>query len=248
MDENLRTRHVSPLSGAFNFRDLGGLATRDGRVTQRGRLYRSDTLQALTPDDVVRLTVELGVEAIIDLRLASEVAGEGRGPLASFAGVRHINTPLQMASADKLPAEDVLNALYLGSLQPGSMLPRAVEHLANLAGRPTVFHCAAGKDRTGLLAALVLRLLGADDETIVADYMASAHNMPRMLERFASWPRYRDHLAGMPPQVYAVEEPPIRLFLAELDKRYGGARAWALSNGILSEALAHLEHELLAAR
>ena len=81
MDENLQTRHVSPLSGAFNFRDLGGLATRDGRVTQCGRLYRSDTLQALTPDDVVRLTVEFGLEAIVDLRLASEVAGEGRGPV-----------------------------------------------------------------------------------------------------------------------------------------------------------------------
>ena len=159
-----------------------------------------------------------------------------------------INTPLEMASTDKLPAEEVLNALYLGSLEPGSMLPRAVEHLAGLAGRPKVFHCAAGKDRTGLMAALVLRLLGVDDEAIVADYMASAHNMPRMLERFASWPRYRDHLAGMPPQVYAVEEPPIRLFLAELDVRYGGARAWASSNGIRPEALAHLEHGLLTAR
>lgn len=76
-------------------------------MTQRGRLDRSDTLQALTPDDVVRSTVEFGVAAIIDLRLAREVAGERQGPLAGFVGVRHINTPLQMASADKLRAEGV---------------------------------------------------------------------------------------------------------------------------------------------
>ncbi len=145
-------------------------------------------------------------------------------------------------------AEEVLNALYLGSLEPGSMLPSAVGLLADFAGHPTVFHCAAGKDRAGLVAAVVLRLLGVDDDVIVADYMASAENMPRMLERFASWPTYRDHLAGMPPQVYAVEEPPIRLFLAELDSRYGNARAWALSNGIPSETLARLEHALLVAR
>jgi protein-tyrosine phosphatase len=248
MDENHQKRHISPLTGAFNFRDLGGLATRDGRVTQRGRLYRSDTLQALTPEDVIQLTAQFGVEAIVDLRLPDEVADEGRGPLASFVGIRHINTPLDMASIDNLRPEEVLNALYLSSLEPGSMLPMAVEHLASLAGRPTVFHCAAGKDRTGLLAAVVLRLVGVDDELIVADYMDSAHNMPRIMERFASWPRYRDHQAQMPPQVYAVEEPPIRLFLAELDKRYGSARAWASSHGIGPEALATLERGLLTAR
>jgi protein-tyrosine phosphatase len=248
MDDSHQKRHISPLSGAFNFRDLGGLATRDGRVTQHGRLYRSDTLQALTPDDVTQLTTQFGVEAIVDLRLATEVADEGRGLLASVAGVRHINAPLGMASIDNLRPDEVLNALYLSSLAPGSMLPRAVEHLASLAGRPTVFHCAAGKDRTGLLAAVVLRLVGVDDELIVADYMDSAHNMPRMMERFATWPRYRDHLAQMPPQVYAVEELPIRLFLAELDKRYCSTRTWALRNGIGSEALSKLERGLLTAR
>jgi hypothetical protein len=67
-------------------------------------------------------------------------------------------------------------------------------------------------------------------------------------EVIATWPRYRDHLAQMPPQVYSVEEPPIRLFLAELDKRYGSTRAWALSNSIGSEALSQLEQGLLTVR
>jgi len=239
-------RHRSPLAGAFNFRDLGGLATLDGRVTRAGLLFRSDTLQALTPDDVLHLSSELGLAAIVDLRLMHEVAEEGRGPLGAREEIHYVNAPLQMASAEGLAPDEVLNALYLGCLNPDSMLPKAIAHLVELAGRPTVFHCAAGKDRTGIVAAVVLRLLGVDNDTIVADYMASVHNMPRMLERFATWPRYRDHLAAMPPQVYAVEEQPIRRFLRELDEEHGGARAWALSHGISAAAVARMRHELLA--
>ena len=156
-------------------------------MTKHGRLFRSDTLQALTPDDITHLVAVLGIEAIVDLRQAREVAEEGRGPLSECPGITYINTPLAMTSADSVSPDEVLNALYMRCLAPDSMLPRAVEHLAALAGRPTVFHCAAGKDRTGLVAAVVLKLLGVDDDVIVADYMASAPNMPRMLERFASW-------------------------------------------------------------
>ena len=240
-------RHISPLGGAFNFRDLGGLTARSGRIVRRGLLFRSDTLQALTADDVAWLLAQARLEAIVDLRAAHEVAEEGRGPLAGQAHLAYVNTPLAMASTEQVPADEVLNALYLGCLGASSMLAPAVGHLAAFAGRPTVFHCAAGKDRTGVLAAVVLRLLDVDDDAIVADYLASAHNMPRMLARFATWPRYRDHLAGMPPQVYAVEEAPIRRFLAELDRGHGGARAWAASRGIGPELLARLEDRLLAA-
>lgn len=242
-----QARHISPLVGAFNFRDLGGLATSNGYVTRFGRLFRSDTLQALRQEDIVHLTTVLGLKAVVDLRLVREVAEEGRGPLAGLEGIRYVNTPLEMASAQDLHPDEVLTSLYLGCLGRGSMLARAVEQLAAFAGSPTVFHCAAGKDRTGLLSALVLRLLGVEDDAIVADYMDSTHNMPRMLERFATWPRYRDHLAAMPPQVYAVEERPIRRFLSELDEQHGGARAWALANGVRTESLDQLVRELLTA-
>ena len=69
------------LEGAFNFRDLGGLRLPDGRRIRQGRLFRSDTLQALTPGDVRVLLDELGLRTVVDLRLAKEVEEEGRGPL-----------------------------------------------------------------------------------------------------------------------------------------------------------------------
>ncbi len=236
---------ASPLAGAFNFRDLGGLPTMDGRRIRSGRLFRSDTLQALTADDVEHLASTLGLQAIIDLRLAREVAEEGRGPLAAHAGIRYFNTPLEMASTEDTAPELVLHALYAQCLAPGDMLAEALARLAEFAGRPTVIHCAAGKDRTGVLAAMVLRLAGVADEVIVADYMASAAHMPRMLERFASWPTYRDHLAAMPPQVYAVEEAPLRHFLAQLDQRHGGTLAWARAHGIGDEAIGRIRDGLV---
>ena len=131
-------------------------------------------------------------------------------------------------------------------MAPGSPLPRVIALIAAMAGRPTVFHCAAGKDRTGLVAAIVLRLLGVEDTVIVADYLASRANMPNMLARFQTWPRYRDHLAAMPPDVYAVEEGPLLSFLADLDARHGGADAWAARCGIGPHLIEHLKEKLLA--
>lgn len=233
------------LTGVFNFRDLGGLPTADGRVTRSGRLFRSDTLQALTPEDVHYLATTLGLKAIIDLRLAREVAEEGRGPLAAHEGIAYFNAPLEMASVENVDPALVLHDLYAGCLQRGEVLAHAIDRLAEFAGQPALIHCAAGKDRTGVLAALVLKFTGVSDDVIVADYMASAPNMPRMLERFASWPTYRDHLAAMPPQVYAVEEAPLRHFLDVLDRRHGGAQAWARSNGVSEETLRTIREGLL---
>jgi protein-tyrosine phosphatase len=238
-------RHVSPLAGAFNFRDLGGLPARDGRHTRRGLLFRSDSLQALTPGDVATLRDGFGLKVVVDLRLAREVAEEGRGLLASCPEIDYVNAPLEMASVRSIAPQEVLNTLYRQCLESASMA-HAVERIAAHAGQPTLFHCAAGKDRTGVVAAMVLSVMGVDDEAIVADYLASAPNMPKMLERFATWPRYREHLAAMPPQVYAVEEQPIRIFLAELRKGHGGALAWAARRGIPSSALAGLVRAGLA--
>lgn len=240
----MESRHESPLDGAFNFRDLGGLATLDGRAVARRRLFRSDTLQALSNRDVAVLRNEVGLRVVVDLRLAREVEEEGRGPLAAEHTIAHVHAPLQMASTEGIAAEQVLEALYLQCLQSPSTL-RAVEHIAAHAGQPTLFHCAAGKDRTGVVAALVLMLLGVGDEAIVADYMDSAPNMPRMLARFAGWPRYRDHLAAMPPQVYAVEEAPIRSLLQSMRNRYGDAQEWALEGGIAAASIHRLRQQLI---
>lgn len=233
------------LEGAFNFRDLGGLRLADGRALIARRLFRSDTLQALTPRDVTLLLDELGVCTVVDLRLASEVQAEGRGPLGESGRVRFVDSPFEMASADGVPPEQVLERLYERCLASDS-LPLAVQSIAAHADRPLVFHCAAGKDRTGIVAAVVLGLIGVPDDAIVADYLRSAAAMPRMIERFNTWPRYREHLAAMPREVYAVEERPIRRLLAGVRDRFGGLREWAAHSGIAPSTVQRLQTLLVA--
>ena len=237
-------RSSSLLAGAFNFRDLGGLPLTDGRSTRHGLLFRSDTLQALTPGDLTELRDRIGLRAVVDLRLAREVADEGRGPLAQAGEVRYVNAPLEMASTDGIAPDEVLNRLYLQCLASPS-LAAAVTHIAEQAGEATIFHCAAGKDRTGVVAAVVLSLLGVTEAAIVDDYLASAANMPRMVDRFMSWPRYRDHLAAMPAAVYAVEPGPILHLLRALSHEFGTARHWALRQGITTDLLEKLERQLI---
>jgi hypothetical protein len=235
-----------PLTGAFNFRDLGGLPLAGGGCTRSGRLFRSDTLQALTRQDVALLRDGLGLRTVIDLRLAQELADEGRGPLAASQDIGFVHAPLDMAATEGIAPDQVLNRLYARCLASAS-LPQAIVRIAESTDRPTLFHCAAGKDRTGVVAAVVLSLLGVDEEAIVADYLRSAVAMPRMVERFMTWPRYREHLAAMPPEVYAVDEGPIRTLLAALNDDFGGARAWADRQGIRAPVLRELEHHLILA-
>jgi len=273
------------LAGAFNFRDLGGLPTVDGRRTRRGLLYRSDTLQALTEADAAHLIGALRVALVIDLRTAGEAVAEGRGLLGESA-LSYLNIPLDEAPAAGVPAwatdgagaagagasravgTDADSAdgssaseigadgneggagsgaaldFYLRSLDQGAPgLLLALQVLAVALTQPVVVHCAAGKDRTGLVAALTLGVAGVSEEAIVADYMATGENMARINERFRTWPRYRDHMTVAGPGLYRVDEAVIRVFLRELHRRYGGARAWAQQHGVPEPLL-----DMLAAR
>jgi len=238
-------RHVSPLTGAYNFRDLGGLPAGPDHRVRAGVLFRSDTLQALTDADVTRIVERLGVELLVDLRLGSETVSEGRGPLAG-AGVCYLNAPLPTAPVTDLPATEQTLHFYRATLgSSGPVLPMVVRLLAAAAGRPTVLHCAAGKDRTGLVTALVLRLIGVADNDIVDDYLATAHNLPRIVERLRSWPFYRDHMAIVPPEVYQAHDRTIRGFLDALDADFGGAAGWATARGLPDSVRAELRAGLL---
>jgi protein-tyrosine phosphatase len=122
-------RGAAALTGAFNFRDLGGLPTADGRRTRSGLLFRSDTLQALTEDDVAHLVRSLGVMLVLDLRDAREAVREGRGLLGD-APLCYVNIPLEQApTGQAAPAEPVAGSaildFYLAHLDRSAGLPLA---------------------------------------------------------------------------------------------------------------------------
>jgi protein-tyrosine phosphatase len=231
------------LSGAYNFRDIGGMRAR-GSVLRSGRLFRSDTLQELTDADVARLVDELAIAFVIDLRQAAEAVEEGRGPLAR-SSVCYANVPLVDVDSPAGAPGELTVTQYLDHLDHDPNLVIAVELVASVVHRPTVLHCAAGKDRTGVVTALLLDLLGVDHEQIVADYMVTATHMERITDRFGRWPRYRQNMASLPAEIYRVEEHTIRTFLRELDHRYGGAAGWARARGVDPDAERRLAAALL---
>lgn len=229
-------RYESPLAGAYNFRDVGGLPTVDGRATAHGMLYRSDSLQELTAADVALLVDELRVVFVVDLRGAQEAVEEGRGPLAAQP-VCYANIPLvDVDTPEGAPGELTVNQ-YLSHLEHDPNLPIAVELVASMVRRPTVLHCAAGKDRTGVVTALLLSLVGVTEQAIIDDYMATARNMDRIVERFGRWPRYRANMQHLPAEIYRAERHTIETFLRELSSRFGGAAGWAAERGVADDVI-----------
>ncbi|MGA2836529.1 MAG: tyrosine-protein phosphatase [Acidimicrobiales bacterium] len=241
-----------PLTGSFNFRDLGGYRGSDGRLTRWGRLFRSDALHELTPADVDRLR-DMGLRTVVDLRTERELARSGRGPLepepVAFHHLAVVREGVtggggQEPSADgeaiaaPAPVGDDLSERYLWYLDVGR--DSLVEALTLLGGEdhyPLVFHCAAGKDRTGVLAALILEIVGVDRDEIVADYVITAERIQFIMDRWRADPEFAERMAKVPPSRYSVEASTMEGFVDALSVRHGGARAWAVDAGVPERAL-----------
>lgn len=227
-----------------NFRDVGGLPAADGRQIRSGRLFRSDSLQELGDGDIANFVDHLGIRYIIDLRTAEESVQQGRGPLGSYP-IGYLNVPLVDVDAPSGPAGQVVLTQYLQHLDHDPNLPLAVEMVAHTVRLPTVVHCAAGKDRTGVVLALVELLLGVPEEHVVADYMRTAANLDLVLARLRRWPRYADNMARLPAEIYRCEEHVIRGLLDEMSRHYGGAAGWARQRGIGPDVVQQIRDRLL---
>lgn len=233
MSADASSRHV-PLTGAYNFRDLGGLRARHGRLVRPGRVFRSDRLTGLTDED--RAVLEgLGIRRIFDLRSDLELAEHGAGDFSLAAG-RHRHVPLVSISLSlsdpRIDWSKVdLGARYLEMMIEGRAVIREIfEHVAASDEGATLFHCTGGKDRTGVVAALLLRTLGVDDETIVTDYAVSE----KYLASFVEASRALMEREGFDPQIvlYLCGSPAERMekMLKDLDERWGsteGYLGWA---------------------
>ena len=188
----------------FNVRDLGGLPTRDGRTTRRGTLYRADGVQRLAGADLEKARV-LGLRTVIDLRTEGEIERGGRFPVEHYeVDWHHLPMMRRMWSEDDLVATDgaaaFLRDRYIDMLVDGeAALPSILELVAR--GGPTLFHCAAGKDRTGVVAAVLLGLVGVPHDEIADDYHATAAAMAAFVDWFTlAHPEVIDSMTSQPPE------------------------------------------------
>ncbi|MFI6047028.1 tyrosine-protein phosphatase [Nocardia sp. NPDC051321] len=235
-----------------NARDLGGLPVSGGGTTRFGVVYRSSTPQQLSEADLAYLLGPVGLRTLVDLRTPVEVAREGYGRLAKSA-VRLVNLPVCKAASTAAPSELVPDArrfdlceLY-HELLTGSAasVVSAARLIADTTQHAVVFHCAAGKDRTGILAAILLDAVGVPAEAIVADYALTAERIVRLRTRLDTLHSYR----GLPPArtgILAVDPAPMRRFVADLHALHGGAARWLRTNGLTDAELTALRRTMLA--
>jgi protein tyrosine/serine phosphatase len=251
MDAGPRPARALTVEGLLNVRDLGGLSTRDGRRVRAGRIVRSDNLRGLTDAGAAALVRDLRPRLVVDLRTEQECAREGRG-LADVEQVRYVNVPLQPKAAltPEQVAEGLATNLYedyvLQVRDNAAPLLGALDLLSQDDAQPAVVHCTAGKDRTGVLVALLLDLLGVEREQVVADYAETTANMPGILDRIRASPFFRSNgLAAAPDWIFGSDAATMRQFLAFMDTELGGTERWARDGGLSPEALTRLRTQLL---
>jgi protein-tyrosine phosphatase len=237
-----------PFELVFNARDLGGIRVGHDQVVRRGLVYRADGVHRLDGADL-EVARALGLRTVIDLRTHGEL-DRGRFPESLGAAWHHLPLITTIWSEQGFVATDgpvsFLRDRYLEMLVEGrDQLPRAIALVADAS--PTLFHCAAGKDRTGVLAALILGLLGASAEDIAHDYHLSAAAM----ESFTEWIRrsFPDALDAMTNQPREYLEAPAEAmlgFLEEVDRRHGSVEGLVDHLGLDPAVVARLRAGLLA--
>lgn len=251
---------ASPLN---NLRDLGGIPVAGG-VIAPGHLFRSDDVSTVPANEAGEL-FDRGIRTIIDLRSSEEAEHTGRGPLADFDVDYH---RLSLLRGGAEPDE------FLRHLQHNSATPETVggyyaatlvaeaetiaEGIRVLADAPGggLFHCAAGKDRTGIFAAAVLAVLGADDEQIATDYARSSAAVPRIMARVSA---SIGHLMGESDAYFqavangdgpvspllGAEHDAMLAMLRQLDETHGGVTAVLRAAGLDDESVTRLRNRVV---
>jgi protein-tyrosine phosphatase len=239
------------IDGVFNVRDLGGHPTLDGRTTRWGSVFRADGIHRLA-GDAADAIARLGVRRVVDLRTDAERDEHGVFDHADVV-VRHVPLLEAVWSRDghRRPAPDaeLLLAMYCEMLERrGPQLATAAAAVAEAAG-PVVFHCSAGKDRTGVLAALLLALVGVADDDIAADYAQSHAAVQRMIAELRAERRAAGGDAEPVPDdvmhLLSARPDTMQRMLHVLRTDHGGAEVYLRRHGLAGDTAATLRRRLL---
>jgi len=249
------------LEGALNWRDLGGYRVADGRVTKWDCVYRSDGLDQLTDADL-DVIADLGIKLVIDFRVDREV-GESPSRLPDHPELQRQRLPI---GGDEVEGKSILELIQAGDLKTytaddmaavyerlleefATSFGEVVERAADPANHPMVFHCTAGKDRTGLMAMLLLGALGVSDDDIVTDYELTTHYRsnkrieilrPQLEKAGVDIELVRPFLTAQAPVMVAT--------VARLHGDYGSIEGFLTARaGVTAETLERLRANLLDA-
>ena len=245
-------RRALPIEGAHHARDLGGYETADGGQTRWSTLFRAADIHALPSSDRSTL-LDAGVRTVIDLRGSTELT-EASSVFKDLSGVQYLphnltgDALINRWGAIPVPADSSvrLSTMYSTVLdERGEKVKEILEAVSQPGTLPAVFHCTAGKDRTGVLAALLLGIAGVPHERIVEDYVLSA----RFLYGTTVVPPDGSGADEFPPfeEYQAMWAPPdaMGLTLDHLDSKYGGIESYARSVGVDDATLSNIRNALV---
>jgi len=234
------------LEGAVNFRDLGGYPAPDATRTRWRTLFRADGLGELTEADL-EVVRALGIRTVIDLRSGDELE-RGRFDVdAHPVTFHHFPFIEQLPDAEEFERRPgLLGTQYLEMIDgAGPQILGALEALAQPGALPAVFHCTAGKDRTGVLSAIVLSLLGVDEPTVVADYALSGEAMLRLRAKLVrKYPEGREAIENM-GEVFSADPSQMEQLLDHVRAEHGSVGAYVEGLGAPTGLVERLRASLL---
>jgi protein-tyrosine phosphatase len=245
-------RRLVELEAVHNFRDLGGYPARDGAVTRWNQLYRADGLHRLSAADIETVRL-LGLRTVVDLRSDAEIEKHGTFPRdaidVTVAQFPVIDQTWQYEGHEHLSDHEFLVMAYEQMLAVGaSRFAQAIEQLARPGALPAVFHCAAGKDRTGLLAAMLLESLGVARDVVLADYELTVAGMQRMRTWIvANHPDLAASMDNVPPAFMKALPAALGDVLERIADDHGTVHAYVRSIGVSADSLDTLADQLLVA-
>jgi protein-tyrosine phosphatase len=247
------------LSGAINLRDMGGYRTKDGKRVKWGMVYRSGSLGKLTEEDLHEFE-GLNIKLICDLRHAQETAAEpDRLPTGAVYWHSPVNTDDKERSRKRMrmllfsPEQlgDLLLETYTDVMIDGNarLFGELLRRLSDSENLPALFHCTAGKDRTGIAAMLLLLTLGVPEETIVADYTLSNlyyQNYLAYAQQAVDKYRWMRIRADVMYPLLVADGRIIQAALDHLHRKYGTVEGYLkTAGGLDDETIARLKANLL---
>jgi protein-tyrosine phosphatase len=231
-DRHLRFKSV------HNFRDIGGYRGHKGKTVAWRRVFRSGEFRNITREDLERMTKELGVNHVIDLRSGSELKNNGNG-LLEGCGIKYCNIAFMKDENGDPPLNygqmTHLGDFYLALMSDkdfGGKVVQALEMIADPKNHPLVFHCAVGKDRTGMLAAMLFKLLGVKETDIIQDYTLSGPYMAEVKASLFSNPKTHEAMPQIPDILWSAVAPSMEVLLANLKREYGSAGQYLRKMGM----------------
>ena len=243
-----------PKTKLANFREVRGFAQSEQKITP-GSLYRSDDLSTIDEEEAERIA-GLGISLIVDLRSNEEVDSLGRGPLENFS-IDYLHLPLlvgEMANSTgmKLPevvfTNEMLGFWYAKVAETAAHL--LVEGYRRIAEQSSavVFHCAVGKDRTGVFAAGLQEALGVSREEIVQDFERTNERLPQVLARLAhSQPMWSEDVIRRSGALLRADAEALASMFSNLDSQFGGLGELLVSRGLNAELRDQLRGKFLVA-